>query len=920
LSLRILPALAGALAAAGLITSAEAQIQTAGELFVDIDATELSPGFLNAIPNSGTLGGFFEARGGGAMVPAVAQIGGTKGIRFDGNDYMQLVDSVGGNLIMAPAGLVGIDPTRTIEVWAFNPAIASEETMVAWGKRGGGPNGSNMSFNYGTHGAFGAVGHWGGADIGWFNAGGAPTAGQWHHLVYTYDGTTTRVYADGVLLNSEVLGSGAINTHANTPINLATQTEGDGVNLNGGLRGSLTMARVRIHDGVLTDEQIADNYNFERSEFIDPSPPVPEPLAAGPAHRYSFDEPATANASGVSFEDSINFADGTVLGEGASLTGSRLVLPGGASSSAAYGDLPNRLLSQFSTNSSGSGAVSIEGWVKVTGGRTWSRIFDFGSTDVGGGVGGELTGPGGGGAGLDYLFYSAQQGANTAIHVLELRNEDPPGGGNFAVNVPSPTFNTDLHFVVTWNEEAGEVTVYENGVERASMFTTAAISDINDVNVWLGRSNWTADQNMQGEFEEFRIYGHVLSANEVLGNFQAGPDAVNLGGPVEIVTHPQDVSAYESYSATFTAGVAGTTPIHFQWLRNGEPIQGATSNTLVLSASTADQGATFSVVVSNFVGGTSHVVTSEAATLTVLTQEVSLKHRYSFDEAPGSLTVEDLAGGAHGEVRGGATFSGDGRLALNGVDGYVNLPNDLVMEFTSITIEAWVIDQGSGNWARIYDFGNSTSGEDFPVGSAGAGTQYMFLTSRSGLGNLRGAYTVTGGGAGEQIVEWPGQPLPPNELKHVVWTSHGPMQTGRLYVDGVLVGSNTAVTLTPADLGPTQNNWLGRAQFNDPRFLGQFEEFRIWDGAMTPAAVQSSFEAGPQAPISGVRLEITSDPSGVITITWPASAADMFLESTTTLGPGAVWLSASEIPELVGDTVRVTVFADGDAKFYRLSR
>jgi hypothetical protein len=918
----VLPALTVALAAAGLITSAEAQLHTAGELFVDIDATTLSPGRLTAIPNHGTLGGFFEARGGGTMIPSVAQIGGTKGIRFDGNDYMQLVDSLGGNLIMAPAGLVGVDPTRSIEVWVYNPSIASEETMVSWGRRGG-PTGSNVSFNYGTHGAFGAVGHWGAPDIGWVNAGGAPAAGQWHHLVYTYDGptSTTRVYADGVLWNTEVLSPGAINTHANTPINLATQIDADGVTPTGGLRGSLTLARVRIHDGVLSDSQIGDNYSLERADFVDPLPVAPEPLSAEPAHRYSFNEPATADASGVIFADSIGHADGTVLGAGASLTGSRLVLPGGSSVSAAYGDLPNRLLSQFSTNNNGSGAVSIEGWVKVTGNRSWSRIFDIGSTDIGGGVGGELTGPGGGGAGLDYLFYSAQQGDNTGIHRLELRNEDPPGGGIYTVDVSSATFNNDFHFVITWNEAAGELIVYENGVERALVQSvTTAISDINDVNVWLGRSNWTADQNMQGEFDEFRIYGHVLSPNEVLGNFQAGPETVNLGGPVEIVTQPQDVTTYETYQATFSVGVAGTTPIGFQWLRNGDPIEGATSSSYSFNASGADHGARFSVIVSNWFGGTAHLVTSEEATVTVQTQEVTLKHRYSFNEAPGSLTVEDLVGGAHGEIRGGATFTGDGRLVLNGQDGYVNLPNDLVMPFTSITIEAWIMDQGSGNWARIYDFGNSTSGEDFPVGSAGAGTQYMFLTARSGLGNLRGAYTVSGGGAGEQIVEWPGQPLPPNTLKHVVWTSHGPMRTGRLYVDGVLVGSNTSLTLTPADLGPTVNNWLGRAQFNDPRFLGQFEEFRIWDGALTPAAVQASFEAGPDAAVGGVQLDISMDPSGVITITWPAAAMDMFLESATTLGAGAVWQTAAEIPELVGDTIRVTVFPDGEARFYRLSR
>jgi hypothetical protein len=58
-----------------------------------------------------------------------------------------------------------------------------------------------MSFNYGSNGGYGAVGHWG-EDVGW---NGAPAPGAWHYLAYTYDGTngnTVRVYADGVLKNT----------------------------------------------------------------------------------------------------------------------------------------------------------------------------------------------------------------------------------------------------------------------------------------------------------------------------------------------------------------------------------------------------------------------------------------------------------------------------------------------------------------------------------------------------------------------------------------------------------------------------------------------------------------------------------------------------------------------------------------------
>ena len=123
------PALTAALAAAGLIGGAQAQLHTAGNLLVNIDATTLSVGPLNFVPNAGTMGGFFEARGGGAAVPDVAPVNGngTKGIHFNGASFMQHVSTVGGAFLLADPTLTGPNPTCTIEAWAFNPSVAQEE-------------------------------------------------------------------------------------------------------------------------------------------------------------------------------------------------------------------------------------------------------------------------------------------------------------------------------------------------------------------------------------------------------------------------------------------------------------------------------------------------------------------------------------------------------------------------------------------------------------------------------------------------------------------------------------------------------------------------------------------------------------------------------------------------------------------------
>ncbi len=231
---------------------------TQADVLINLDATSLPLGGLPSWTNTGTVGGTFTATG----APAITTVNGVNAVTFAGS----------GDFFAGPASppsVTGVNPSRSIEVWAFNPTIESEETLVGWGRRGG-PDGTNMAFNYGTSGAFGAVGHWGGQDIGWYNAGGAPTAGQWHYLVYTYDGGgaagvgTTRVYSDGVLLNTEVAGN--LNTHAGFPFVIGGQNNDAGT--PAGFNATLSIGRVRVHNVTLSDAQIAGQFATEFPQFF----------------------------------------------------------------------------------------------------------------------------------------------------------------------------------------------------------------------------------------------------------------------------------------------------------------------------------------------------------------------------------------------------------------------------------------------------------------------------------------------------------------------------------------------------------------------------------------------------------------------------------------------------------------------------
>jgi hypothetical protein len=248
-------------------------------------------------------------------------------------------------------------------------------------------------------------------------------------------------------------------------------------------------------------------------------------------HRYTFNAPAAGDASGQVILDSVGTAHGQIKGSGSSYTGDRMVLNGGGSGTAAYGDLPNGLFSVNSTNNGGTGKLTVEGWVKVTAIQSWGRVFDFGSSDIGGGVFGEVNGPGGAGEGRDYVFFSAMNGTDPNTRQIEFRNEDPAGGGGAGNAYGVANFNTEFHYVVTWDEFTGQFLSYEDGVQRGNFTFLRPMSALNDVNCWLGRSQWGGDNNIQAEYNEFRLYNRVLSQSDAAANAASGPDVLVHNNP-----------------------------------------------------------------------------------------------------------------------------------------------------------------------------------------------------------------------------------------------------------------------------------------------------------------------------------------------------------------------------------------------------
>ncbi len=233
------------------------------KLLINLSNTNLNLGALSVWTNTGSITGNFtppNAAGAGE----VQEIAGIRGVTFDGvNDYYTGP---------VPNAFVTGNGSRTIEAWIYNPAAADEETIFSWGRRGG-PPGSNCSFNHGLNATWGAIGHWDAPDIGWGDPANVIQA-AWTYVAYTYEGNslTTRVYSNGVEVNTEVIAA-ALNTHtvdtanAQLRFRVATQTDaGGGATPN--LRGSMSIARIRVWDQALPAEQIAATYDQEKAAFV----------------------------------------------------------------------------------------------------------------------------------------------------------------------------------------------------------------------------------------------------------------------------------------------------------------------------------------------------------------------------------------------------------------------------------------------------------------------------------------------------------------------------------------------------------------------------------------------------------------------------------------------------------------------------
>jgi hypothetical protein len=84
------------------------------------------------------------------------------------------------------------------------------------------------------------------------------------------------------------------------------------------------------------------------------------------------------------------------------------------------------------------------------------------------------------------------------------------------------------HVAVVADATGDKLTLYVDGQTSGAKTWTGTLASLNDVNVWLGRSQYGTNPELSGIFHEFRIYDSALTDADVAASFAGGPDPTFL--------------------------------------------------------------------------------------------------------------------------------------------------------------------------------------------------------------------------------------------------------------------------------------------------------------------------------------------------------------------------------------------------------
>jgi len=356
--------------------------------------------------------------------------------------------------------------------------------------------------------------------------------------------------------------------------------------------------------------------------------------------------------------------------------------------------------------------------------------------------------------------------------------------------------------------------------------------------------------------------------------------------------------------------------ITYQWLKNGQAIDGETGPTLTLENLQQGDAARYTVAISNPAGR----VVSRVAPVDVLNTDLvteDLVVYFKFNEPGFDLGVADNSapGGVDGEVRGTSFDAGFGQvggaIALNGTDNYVFVPN-YVKPTNAMTVMGWISANAEQAGAVINNWVSTQ-----PIGSRG---QFLVdLQINGGVPQLRG---LIGVGANVPTTIADASDLV-GVFNHFALSANG--SSLNLYWNGQLVESadyigNINVNAFPwLSIGATFNGDLANPSAGS-FWNGAFDEFAVWRRSLSGAEINAIYTAGQAAqgidqvpPVTRPFLTIFRQGNDVV-VSWSQNVLGYTLQSSPSLTPPN-WTAVAGVANN-----RYTATAPTGMRFFRLTK
>ncbi len=203
--------------------------------------------------------------------------------------------------------------------------------------------------------------------------------------------------------------------------------------------------------------------------------------------------------------------------------------------------------------------------------------------------------------------------------------------------------------------------------------------------------------------------------------------------------------------------------------------------------------------------------------------------------------TKDAVGSNHGipSENGVAFVTDDIRgkvLELDGVTGFITLPEGIFTGAEDATVTCWFKWSGGANWQRVYGFGH--------INDPWA---MFYMSPQDGITPNMLHVTILGQTQGEWF------DYRPDSIETNQWYFTAAVfkaDTFRFYLNNKMIIEEDTINVNPSDFQPVgaSENYIGKSHWPDATFNGRIDDLRIYNTALSTAEILDLY--GPVTAIS----------------------------------------------------------------------